>query len=743
MLRRSAFAGAFAGAFAVPVGALAIQPPAEAAFLASVNVNGWSGEAANPGALPAYSLGDGEFDPDNAPIYSPRLRIGYDNACNAVAGISEPLIPMRRVRRPYTTAGAATHLLASPATVSLHDWTFSTDTLPGGVNNSTLVSPLPIALHALRDRRVCGNTLRVEVVGFHIAGRARKPVAGFTGYVTDGTTPSPTVLFTGPVVLPGGGADKRPIIGYYADIDTSGYADGTAITFYPSCFPRIGGPASVLTASGTPGARGFTPLVFYKHAARASNPVYVYVDKTAGVDGTVTTAGQIAGVTKVSTNAATAKANPFLTIVSAVTALKAATLVTGGFTDGCRVRLGAGTWSDGTNTGAGTYQSAGEITIESDPAIGPADAIIQLTGTNWRQLYITYQRVAFTRLSAVFLTATTGGRIALVNCSLDAGGVNSAIMNSAPLWTDGLTITNLAATTLVSGTWSINLARGIECGTPLVGAPGIDGFAVMGCNLGNVGLVTGGRSLSGGICGFNVFMGSISTGLVGLSGPADIDGFALVQNVFEFSSATSNPTLRASADNVAGALRNFVHWANTYAGSSIFGRENSGYDEKLAAFRFNNLWSEVGNIKVCPYTKHDWFIGSAGGASAAEAEQHVGSWGILYSCGARGNLHQYPTIAGAGPSGSVNGSESRAHLGLSAKTSTATYTRLDPLFVGGNNGATRYDGTTAIAGVSGPAENYVIGAGSPAIGMVPDHPLPFDLAGVARSAISDAGAFVA
>jgi len=709
--------------------------------VSSIDASGWVGTFSD--SLPAYSTGAREFSPETVPLYAPLSRQGYNAACQPVT-FPENLLIKRRVRQPYTGA-ANTHLLGDGSKVALSRAAYSTDTGVGFTNNSTERPGVICAQWQQRPRRVAGNSIYVEMVAFQGDAADGKPVAGARVQATDGTIFTPWVVMTGPAILPST-TDNAPVIGYYATIDVSALADGNC-SYNCEVFPRVGGDAHVLRSTGgTLDGRGFTPQSFYKSATATTqfkgiNPVYAFVAVTGGTNGTVDANGQLTGVTKISTNRLTAKAAPFATIASAVEALKAATNVTGGFTDGCIVELGTGQHSNLTNTLAGTYQQGGELIIRADPDVDPA-GVSMLGWSALRQSWITVQNILLVRSTTVQLLALTGGRVAIENCRLDTTSASTAFFATTPLYINGLNVTaGVGTSTLVSGTVPVNMMRGVVAGTPLGTAITADIYNATGCRFGNAAAGFGGRDASGGVFAFSSIMGYTGGGFIAFA--SNTTGFALVQNVLEFATATTNPIARFSADNSAFTVTDLVEWNNTYAGAALAGRHNAGYDETIGLVRTNRRWSQIGNIYVTYYTKHDWFIGAVSGATDAEAQTHTGSWWCLYNVGSFGNLHQFPTVAGSGPGGGPNGNENPADFGISAKFSTTLNTRLDPLFVGGNGKATSVTvGGVYSAGSGGVPADYALQAGTPARSMVPFGVLPFDFGGTARSVTADtAGAY--
>jgi len=200
-------------------------------------------------------------------------------------------------------------------------------------------------------------------------------------------------------------------------------------------------------------------------------------------------------------------------------------------------------------------------------------------------------------LTTVQLVALTGGRVAIENCRLDTTSSTTAFFATTPLYINGLTVTaGIALSTLSSGTTAIHMMRGVTAGTPLGAIINIDGYNVTGCLVGNTTVVFGGRDASRGVFAFSAIMGYTGGGIFAFA--SNTTGYALVRDVLEFATATTNPTARFSSDNATITLTTLIEWYNTYAGAALAGRHNAGYDETIGLVRTNRRWSQIGNIYV-------------------------------------------------------------------------------------------------------------------------------------------------
>jgi hypothetical protein len=316
--------------------------------------------------------------------------------------------------------------------------------------------------------------------------------------------------------------------------------------------------------------------------------------------------------------------------------------------------------------------------------------------------------------------ATSLLRLNFDDCLFDAGSQNVAVFGgSCDGGFIGNTFSNLAASTLNSGTREIRVLRG----NIIPSAPsGIEGWLVLG-NLitSSAGALSfGSRSASGSIVGFNVVRGpSSSVGVISYAAASDVIGAAFLQNVIEYTSATAGPSIRVSADAATGNSQHVIIHHNTFAGFFINGRANLFYDDGATA-RTNKLMSVRGNIHVQLNTKGDVFM--TNGA-------RVGNWAYEFGVGCQGEFSQFIDA----DSGGIGSGFAQDYAGLGANIGTSASIRNDPLFV---SPAATASGPTAGAG----GGNYALQAGSPAKAMAAAV-LRFDAAGAARSALTSAGAY--
>jgi hypothetical protein len=687
--------------------------------LISINAPGWSCTFTSPPS---------EFAPSNSPVSISVSRDGYNASATATTTV-DTLVITKRVRNPYPSQATLT---SDQAAIS--DYVYATDVIAGVTNNSTEVSPKPIANWVMPHRQVVGNTIRLEIVAFHRNARQGKQVAAVKFIATDGTTTVSQVVSS--TVISNRVGDKNPVIVYQCDIDTSTLATGL-ITCNAEVYPHIGVTASIAKSTDSAIAREFSPRYFQKNTTLLASPPFAYVS-TTGNDGT--------GV--VSTNATTASATPFLTVLGAINGIHTALSATTGI-DGAIIRIGndGGTPFVLGSTAATRTQKIGCLTITRDPNVARANARVSFGAASFRARFggslvspLTTGAIRFSDLSIVrtgtqAFTGEAATQLEVIFEDVDfANAANNATwLSNAHDYSYGVTFTGITASPLNAGTAGEHrILRGASCTT----TASTEGWLVIGCafssSTNTTALVIGTRIESGSVVAYSIFTGVASTNRlwsVGFS-LATVNT-AFVQNVCEYTSASQAPMIGICNDSATGSTTHAVLHNNTFTGAWQAGRWNSFYDDGSTR-RTNKLHSVIGNIAVSIYTKSDIFRGAnEAGADAASA---VGNWAFMHGTGCQGNFTQYMANDAVGSLGG----QSQDYSGLGTINGTSQTVRNDPLFT--NNQGTTYNGTVYTAGAGG--GTYSLLSNSPAKGIVSTGVLSHDLLGVARQpVIETSGAY--
>ena len=621
-------------------------------------------------------------------------------ATGSAATIVENVLTTKRVRQPFPNQATLT-----ASTVALSDYVYSTDTIAGVTNNSAEVSPQPVANWSIVDRRVVGNSLYLEIVAFH-----RNGVACVEFSATDGTN-TVTAKTSTPVVS-GQAGDAGAVIVYAATLDITSLADNANITANAKVYPRIGAAASVADSSLSAVARAFSPRVWRKNVSRASAPPLVYI-ASGGND----TTGYVG------TDAGLAAASPCLTLTGAINRARAVLGATAGSLDGLRVRFTAGTWSLSASPTSNTVNAA--VVFEPAPGVAKADVTWSVGASNISTslTYTQWKGLTIFRAGVNTLFSTAGGHCTIDGCDLNNNSQGAALgstANTGFFLTGGVAITNWNQNQpLGAGTAELRMARGVSGGTANAGLS-VEGWLVLGSALLGPRFLYGSRPSSGAIVHANILtrLGNASGGVLS-NGTDNMVGMAVVQNVFEYTSTSSQPSFRPSADSDTIDTSHLICWHNTFAGFDIYGRMNALYNDTAADLRSHKLHSFVGNVQVQINTKHDVFMSDG---------TRVGGWSYLYGVGQRGEFSRYRDAGG--------GAWAQDYPGQGSIIGTVnTGVGNDPLFT-----SPAHTTSGPVAGAGG--GNYVLQGSSPARGMVTDAPVAFDFTGVARSGTVAAGAYL-
>ncbi|WP_374578287.1 hypothetical protein, partial [Phenylobacterium sp.] len=579
-------------------------------------------------------------------------RQGFSGTGGAMS-YSDTFRVTRQVRRPYPNQASL-----EPATWALSDYLYSTDTPAGSaVNNSTLASPKPIANWVTPHRSVVGNAIGgtvvpVEIVAAHRNARGGREVAAVVFSVTDGVN-TVTASPVSATVISGRAGDRAPVIVYrMPETDISALNAGL-LTIRCKVYPWIGGATSVRdSADGTAvNGRDFGPRYFYKNTSLAGAPYYAYV-KAGGSAGGV-----------FSTNPSTAEATPFDSLANMFTALNSGAA---GRADGVIVRLGADGGTPWPLVGAASArnQDCAAITITRDPAVARANARMSFGAVSARLRLMTgldsplttgcirFADLAIVRTGTGSIQgeATNQLEIQFDDVALDNGGHNATWLSQSHDYVYGMAVSGMnVSSPLNAGTFEHRCLRGVSWTSSATSS--LERFLVMGCDIaGPINLSAGTRSDSGGMVAFSRFSDPMSsTVFLQLAQASDVDGFAILQNVMEYTAGgTVSALLRVSGDAATGNSKHVVIHANTSIGAFEAGRWNVFYDEGPTP-RSNALMSVIGNLAPAIYTKSDLFTTDG---------TRLGNWAFSYGVGCFDNWSQYASID------PVGGTQAQAYPGV-------------------------------------------------------------------------------
>lgn len=519
---------------------VAPPPPAPASDpnVLAVRADGWTADYRVAGGAVPEAWGNRlPFDPntDANSIYVQRP--GFDATAAAVT-VTDRLRIHTELRVPYDAAhGIGTYPLQRQAEgadalsrVTLSEYVYSGDVIPGVTNASTRDYPDPQVLWLMPDHGICGETLDLRIFVAHWHARQGRPVAAVRFRVSDGSSTAEQLVST--TVFQSYAASGLGCPAFAATLDVSGLADG-ALVVDAVVYPWVG-PAYQLSVHGLSGDADMQarPMTVWKNPPRR----YAYV----------TAAGTSGG--SVSPDPALAAAAPFDSYANARAALVAAN----GDLSGCVLRFGPGAWV--LPGGAAIATATAPFTMEPVDPADRATTLLQPTNTSVPNVNLAGKLV---------LRDLTLHRIAGTSTLLRAANTDTN-----PLVTDRCVFSNGG-----SGTRELFIRGGmrwwcIDCGMSgdflnLFGASGTDkrmGINAFGCQ-GLGGQLTTNMiacasergmdfadtstnrtaSSAGAVCAFNHLIKAAGTPRVGASGgflTGTRRGIALVGNLFEWLSGT-------------------------------------------------------------------------------------------------------------------------------------------------------------------------------------------------------------
>lgn len=365
---------------------------------------------------------------------------GYDTSGNATT-VTRTITGVAHLRRQYPNG--ASKMVSTDGTdltlyVTLDDWIYSGTTIVSAsigstfypsctagnagtkTNSSTIAYPKPSwGWVSVQRERATSDDFYVEGVTFSRHATAGQQVACVKYTASDGTTDSPTVTASTTALstlqTQGNIAEVWP-----GTLDVSGLTQGAACTVNAEVFPWIGDSSAVLDLSvdgdTLASTRPYTLLNFTNDRTGAYGGAYAYV-QVGAVGGTV------------SATPATAKASPYPTITSAITAIQAWNNTNKGHNDlgGGTIRLMDTAGADTTHTYAASLAEIAATPtwcfIEKDPESSAVISIDSTGGVRQQPNMLAYRNV---RIAATAGNAyTIAGRnqannmIYLEGCTID------------------------------------------------------------------------------------------------------------------------------------------------------------------------------------------------------------------------------------------------------------------------------------------------------------------------------------
>jgi hypothetical protein len=640
-------------------------------------------------------------------------RAGYDSTATA-ATISDTIYLTKRVRQVYPSQASFT---ANNQAVSRY--IYAADAIAGATNNSTQVSPKPIANWVMPQRLIVGTSIHWEAVAFHHDARSGTQVACMRARATDGTNYT-AWQYVSTTAISTYVEDAQPLEVYRGDIDISSLTAGT-VWLEGEVYPHFGVAASVLKSEDNYSAgklkRTFNRAYFVKNTTRASSPPFAYVS-SAGNDAT--------GV--VSTTAATAQATPFLTVKGA---LEKANVTLGssiGSFDGLRIRI-----VDTVNMGTPGFNvygwGSGAVTIERDPDVDRASAIVTMD-SNFRpylpgitgqvaEATMVFYDVTTTRTAGWSFVGESGVKLYVQqwNCADTTGGFSIGFNNSHRAYY-GVIATGLNFPITYGTGIELRCLRGVTCD---MNNTVHEGWVTVGCKLTrNAAQAYADLTADGHIFYGNKYLNPSSSNPIIKYGGAeggssfDLGSIAIVQNLGE-RHANGNPDISISADTATGNITHAVLMHNTMPGD----RWNVGYDDHLTIARTHKFIRMEGNLGTQINTKGDVHMGDAA---------RIGNFAFHHGVGCQGDFYRlYDAAAANTTTGPGTLAFGQAYPGMGT-------------IIGG--GAPLYTDDRSSYGTAAGGGDYTLQVGSAARDLMPGPVMAYDIAGNARgSGTQDAGAY--
>lgn len=634
---------------------------------------------------------------------------GFDTAGNATT-VSRTITGVAQIRRQYPNGGSK--LFGTDGAgdtifyVSLDDTIFAGTTIVSATlasgfysgqvagntgatftNLSTRAYPKPIWgwINPQNDYTTA-TSYAVEGLAFSMFARAGQQVACVKYSATDGTNTSATVTVSTPTLSTKITKGNIPEV-WAASVDFSGLNNSTSSSLTKvnaKVYPWIGDSSAVLdlVAGGIawPTNLPCTALNVFNDRLTTYGGAYAYVQAGAG------------GTPQVSTNATTARANPYATIAAALTAIATwnnANRSHNNF-DGATIRLMDASGSPQTHT-VGTSSSAvtGSVTyctIEADPLNAAAvsitySAFSQYSGSfRWRNL-------------SLVATAGQNNCFAGRNENPNTAGAQSIILDTVTL--DGTALTgNFSAgynwlrkfaynvtiqggkTTLLSGG---TVVAGADCciyaGVITADTANIDSVhdqpkITVGCILPKWYRRTDPNASGAGDNGAIMFCNRVSAleSMVYTTAQTYDRGFANVQNLYENDNSNGTHAMSIFNDGDLTTIQQYLDMHNTAVGNRCNRMYNDATTSKFAPYgvikRGRSMFSVVDDWNI----KTDTFTSGQGS---------TGNWEFTYGTGNIGNVSLFGAVNRTTADWPHNDNTDQPYLGnawLPSSTANLTYT---------------------------------------------------------------------
>lgn len=557
-------------------------------------------------------------------------------------------------------------------------------------NNSTLAYPKVVANWSRPTNDKVGGTIMPGVVAFHKFAQNGRPIRCIKITAADAHSNSVTTTILNPIVDTSYG-DAIPVVEYCPILDISNFTQGDLGTLDFKAYPWIGDSTSIIDT--TTGVSGNSPLYgtrnFICDISGTYSQAVIYVDNSGNDitgDGTL--------------------ANPYLTIAKAITSVQIYNV-----NNYARASCDGGIIYLGPNGGTQTFSWLGSaaptygatpmkcnLIISSAPGQSSTNISLGAYSTaKWTGLMIKIQNLTINMGNGAgtgcFDPNVSNASTWFHNCIINS--TTSPIVYRSTVW--HMTICNFTA--LAQGIFpfsTVNTSPSIIRGNKF---PATSGYGSLYAYtfIGNSKTTTYPSllyvdNISGSltpkhtntIIAFNKWTaGGNTSAIIALrAGINEINGLAVVQNIFEQTSGT-NPVIQIAADGstVYGPINNVIIHHNVFIGQrcNICYDENGADSGTNAGVRTN--WSVKNNIIDQVNIKTDTFTGNSCVASISGLTVTVTQSGHQFQVGDIAYISGF-----TGASSAYNGAWTVATITGTYPTST-TFTYIVNSNVGATTGS--------------------------------------------------------
>lgn len=580
----------------------------------------------------------------------------------------------------------------------------------------------------------------LRAVAYHNSAINGKPLACIIFTAADAHSHTATTTVSGMSIDATLGAlDSVPVVEFVGTMATSTLSQGDILTCNFTAYPWVGDSASVLTSvGGTAPPSGLLGPQYNINDKSGTYGVAWALITTGGSDGS----GQIVNRASYASDAAAdaaAGAHPFASFGGASHAAYVYNNANFSRADigGAHIRYDAGTYDlMSTGTTASGSSNNTYLVIESSSNTNAAGVIFNASSGPNNDFQFTYP------FQFHNVTVSIGGAFFFARWLLDFNQCPLTETATAGFYQSNYYVTDCTVGHMedgfnpytVSDTSQPMLIRGNALTSSFSGP--IYAYTVLG-NSRPAGVSTGANILTHvdsqtipepdqPIIAYNNMRGSSASPMLSVAQKSGSTGAAVVQNIFENSNSGGSTVADTNSDNL-NATPNLIFWHNVLVGQ----RWNMGYNATGTTNYARYYWSVKNNLIGDYNIKSDTYTQFTAGNGVRQ-----GDWPTLYGTNMSGNVWG-ENIAGSGASGDFLSNfigVNSIQPAVSGEPPSGTPNAAG-YFVFANDLSWHTGPDTAGNG------DYHASLTSPQVTLQHDWVLPYDLAGVARTALDATGAY--